>query len=147
MFAALAVAANRKTFFLWLAPRIRAALIMKPGLKLGGVVGEHRKRRHAVIAKVLELIVAPDDAEVRLEFIERAPCHAKALDHFLTMGVGMRQSVVRAPLLAHRRRPIFQRPQLLRQRRIREAHFDSPTKISLCREAGIMRHAQSEYLS
>jgi hypothetical protein len=71
------------------------------------------------------LVVAPDDAEIGLEFIEHSARAPKALDHLKTMRVGMRLALVSSPLPAHRLRPIFHRTQAFRQRRIGQAYFDA----------------------
>jgi hypothetical protein len=54
---------------------------------------------------------------------------------------------VRAPLSAHRLRPIFEQTQALRQRRVGQAHLDAAAQIALNRKSGIMSDAKSEYLS
>src|SRR3990172_3995898 len=147
MIAAEPMTAHRKAFVLRLVPAIHAAPAVQPGLEIDLVVGEHGERWHAVFAVVLELIVAPDDAEIGLEFIEGAPRPAKPLDHFPAMGVGVGMALVRAPLPAHRLRPILDRTQPLRQRRVRQACLDAGTEVALNRKAGIMSDAKPEYLS
>jgi hypothetical protein len=136
-----------KLFFLGLIPGIHAPLIMQPRLHFHAVVGQHRERRHAILTVILELVVAPNDAKVGLEFIQGAPRHAKTLDHLLAVRIGMRPAIVRAPLAAHRLRPILQRAQMLRQRRVGQTDVNSAAKVSLCHQAGIMSHAKSKYLS
>src|SRR6266545_7974011 len=103
---------NRKALVFWLVPRIHAALIVHPGLYFYCVVGEHGKSGNAVFAIVLKLVVAPDNAEIRLKLIESAAGHAKAVDHCLAMCVRVRLTVVRSPLSLHRLRPIVDRAQV-----------------------------------
>jgi hypothetical protein len=72
------------------------------------------------------LIVAPDDAEIGLEFIQLAARPAKAFDHFKTMSIGMRLTLVGSPLPAHRLRPIIHGTQTLWQGRVGQAYLNAP---------------------
>src|SRR5882762_7854777 len=101
-----------------LIPRIYAARVAQPGLEFRRVVSKDGKRRHAVLSVVLELIVAPDHAKIRLKIVERAARGAKTVDHRSAMRVGMPLPIIHAPLPAHRLRPILDRAQALRQRGI-----------------------------
>ena len=70
MLAALPMAADREALVLGLIPRVHASLIVQPRLHFRRVVGENRKRGHTIVPVVLILVIAPDHAEVRLEFIQ-----------------------------------------------------------------------------
>src|SRR6266508_969106 len=109
---------NRKALVFWLVPRIHAALIVHPGLYFYCVVGEHGKSGNAVFAIVLKLVVAPDNAEIRLKLIESASRQSKAIDHRLPMLIGVRLTLVRSPLPSHWLGPVIDRSQILGERRI-----------------------------
>src|SRR5688500_17969459 len=109
---------NRKALILRLIPRIHAALIVHPGLYFQRVVGEHGKRGNAVFAIVLKLVVAPDNAEIRLKLIDSASRQSKAVDHRLPMLIGVRLTLIRSPLPSHWLGPIIDRSQTLGEHRI-----------------------------
>src|SRR2546425_12842021 len=116
---------DRKALVFRFIPRVHAALIVQPGLCLRCIVGEDGKRRNAVFAVVLKLVVSPDNAEVRLELIERSARPAKTVDHCLAMLVRMRLPFIGSPLLAHRLWPVIETPQRLGQRRVRQTYFNT----------------------
>src|SRR5262245_2604515 len=125
MLAALPMAADREALVLGFIPRVDAPLIVQPGLYFRRVIGQNRERRHTILPIVLKLVVAPDDAEIGLEFIKHSARPPKALDHLKTMRVGMRLALVSSPLPAHRLRPSVHRTQAFRERRIGQAYLDA----------------------
>src|SRR6476660_6291089 len=147
MLAALPMAADLEALVLGFIPRVDAPLIVQPRLYFRRVVGENRKRGHTIVPIVLILVIAPDHAEVRLEFIQFPARSPKAFDHVTAMGVGMSLAFVGSPLPAHRLGPIFHRMQALWQRWVSQAYLDAPAQISLNRKARIMSDAQTKYLS
>src|SRR5215467_4698761 len=109
--AALPMSADREALVLWLIPRVCPALVVQPWLYFRCIISENRKRGHAVFPVIFELVIAPDHAEVGLKLIEHAARPTKAIDHRLTMLVGMRLTVVASPLPAHSVRPVVERTQ------------------------------------
>src|ERR671918_931204 len=137
---------DREALFLRLIPRIHASLIVQPRLYLRRVVGKNRKRGHAVVTIILILVVTPDDAEIGLEFVQRAARPAKTVNHRLAMLLRMRPSFIGSPLATHSLRPVIDRTQPLRQCRICQAHLDPAGYVPLDREPWIMSDAKPKYL-
>src|SRR5215472_10233427 len=79
-----------------------------------------------LFAKILVLIIAPDDDEVGLERVERRANLAQPDQVLLAMPPGRRGSFVTAPLLAHRRRPSGGPAVLFGQARIGKHAFENP---------------------
>src|ERR1043166_8664746 len=127
------MSANGKALVLRFIPRVHTALIMQPGLCLGCIVCEKRKCWNAVFTVVLELVVPPNDAEIRLELIERPSRHAKAVNHGLPMLVRMRLPAIRSPLPPHRLGPVVERPQTIRQCRVFQTYFDTAGRVVFAR--------------
>src|SRR3989442_10579046 len=131
----------------WLVPPVLATLVNLPGLNVDRVVGQHRERRHAILAVVLVLVVAPQQHEVGLERIELGADLAEVVDHVAPMLLGVAQPVVGAPLLPHRRVPAGRRSERLGQQRVSEQQLDPPAQVALVRKAGVMGDAEPEDLS
>src|SRR5262249_3375939 len=108
------MARDRERLVLGLVPPVLAAVAL-PGLHVDGVVGEDRERRHAVLAVVLVLVVAPEQNEVGLEGIELGARLPEMMDQVVAVLVGVRRALVGAPLLARRRMPAGRRAKRLRQ--------------------------------
>ena len=68
------------------------------------------RRRHAVLAEVLVLIVAPDQDEIRLEASSSRADLSELIDHVAAVPMEW-LAPRRAPLLPHRRMPAFGRAQ------------------------------------
>src|SRR6266536_2724256 len=126
MLAAFPMAADRDALVFGLVPRVHTPLIVQPRLHFRRIVGENGKRGHTIVPIVLILIVAPDDAEIGLEFIQLSARPAKAFDHVAAMRVGMSLTLVGSPLPAHRLRPIIHGTQRLWQGRVGQAYLDAP---------------------
>src|ERR1043166_4111157 len=141
------MSANGKALVLRFIPRVHTALIMQPRLCLSFIVRKHGKCWNAVFTVVLELVVPPNDAEIRLELIERPSRHPKAVNHGLAMLVRMRLPAIRSPLPPHRLGPVVEAPQGVRQRRLFQTYFDTAGQVSLHRKTRIMRDAEPKYLS
>src|SRR5262245_10932906 len=118
-----------------------------PGLHVDRVVGEHRERRHAVLAIVLVLIVAPQEDEVRLESIQLGPGLPEVVNEVAPVLVGVARAFIGAPLLAHRGMPARGRPQALGQERIGEQQLDPAAHVALIAERRIVGDAEPEDLS
>src|SRR6266481_8932954 len=126
MLATFPMAADHEALVFGLIPRVHTSLIVEPRLHFCRIIGENGKRGHTIIPIILILVVAPDHAEIGLEFIQLPARPAKAFDHVAAMSVGMSLALVGSPLPAHRLRPIIHRTQTLRQRRVGKAYLDAP---------------------
>src|SRR4029077_1226840 len=126
MLAAFPMTPDQEALVFGLIPRVHTSLIVEPRMHFRRIVGENRKRGHTIIPIVLILVVAPDHAEIGLEFIQLPARPAKAFDHVVAMRVGMSLALVGSPLPAHRLRPIIHRTQTLRQRPVGQAYLDAP---------------------
>src|SRR4030095_5567388 len=104
MLAALPVTPDRDALVFGLVPGVHTSLIVQPRLHFRRIVGENGKRGHTIVPIVLILIVAPDDAEIGLEFIQLPARPAKAFDHVAAMRIGMSLALIDSPLPAHRLR-------------------------------------------
>ena len=130
-----------------LVPDVGAPAAVGPRLRVHGFIGEDGEGRHAVFVVVLVLVVTPQHAQVGLELVQRASGDAEAVDQVLAVRVGVALAVVRAPLLAHGRRPVVDVAQPVRQRRVLQAHLDAAGHVALKPESRVVRDAQAEYLS
>src|SRR5262245_28697431 len=126
MLAALPMATDCETLFLGFIPRVHTSLIVQPWLHLRRIVGENRKCGHTVISIVLILIVAPDHAEIGLEFIQLPARAAKPFAHVAAIRIGMPLAFVGSPLSTHGLRPVVYRTQMLWQGRVGQAYLDAP---------------------
>ncbi len=144
--AAGAVAFHADRVLVGLVPRVASPLVALPGLEVHGVVRENGKGGHAVLAKILVLIVAPDEHEVGVEGVELAADLAKLVDQVLAVLVGVRLALVIAPLLAHGGVPVFHRAKLLGKPGVLQALLRAPAHIALGAEVRVMGDAESEYL-
>ena len=128
-------------------PPVLATLVTLPGLNVDRVVGQHRERRHAILAIVLVLVVAPQQHEIGLERIELGADLAEVVDHVAPMLLGVAQSFVGGPLSSHRRMPVRGRPQRLGQQRVGEQELDAPAEVALVTQWRVVRDAKAEKLS
>ena len=145
--AGRAVALHGEGFIVRLVPHVAPAAIALPRLNVDGVVSEYGERGHAVFAKILVLIVAPDQHAVGLERVEFAADLAELVDHFLAMLIGVALTAIIAPLLAHRRVPVFHGPQVRGQGGIVEALLRAPAHVRLRRKVGEVSDAETENLT
>src|SRR5262249_57108078 len=98
------LARDRERLVAGLVPRVLTAVTL-PGLHVDRVVGEDRERRHAVLAIVLVLIIAPEQHEIGLERVQLGARLAEVVDQVVAVLVGVRRPLVGTPLLARRRMP------------------------------------------
>src|SRR5579859_3990518 len=91
---------------------------MRPRLGLELVVSQDAEGRDHVLSKVLVLVIAPDDDEVRLEVVEYLAGLADLVDDTRSMGLAHATALVRAPFLAQPLRPAIRGAQVLRQARV-----------------------------
>src|SRR5262245_64276252 len=138
MLAAWPMSTDREALVLGFIPGVDPPLIVQPRLYFRSVVGQNRERRHTILPVVLILVIAPDDAEIGLKFIQLPTRPPKAFDHFGAMGIRMRLALVGPPLPAHSLRPVIHRTQTLWQGRVGQAYLDAPAQIPLDRKARIM---------
>src|SRR5262245_52087877 len=115
MLATWPMATDREALVFGLIPRVDPSLIVQPWLYFRCVIRQNRERRHAIFPIILILIVAPDDTEIGLEFIQLPARPAKAFDHIAAMRVGMSLALVGPPLMAHGLWPIVHGTQALWQ--------------------------------
>src|SRR5947209_4878571 len=146
MFRARPVAGDRERLVLGLIPPVLATMAL-PGLNIDGVICEDRERRHAVLAVVLVLIIAPEQYEIGLERVELGTDLSEVMDQVVPMLLGVIRALVGAPLLTHRRMPAGRRAERLRQQRIGEQQLDAAGHVALVRERGVVRDAEAEDLA
>src|SRR5204862_571976 len=82
-----------------LSPRVTPPAL--EGLARDIVPGQYTEGRNNVLLKVLVLIIAPDQQEVRLEGIDRRPQLAKAVHEPLPMCERRAEALIRAELVPH----------------------------------------------
>src|SRR5262249_47450451 len=145
IFGARTVTGDREGLVLGLVPPVLAAMSL-PGLHVDRVVGEDRERRHAVLAEVLVLIVAPEQDEIGLEGVELGADLPEVMDQVIAVLLGVAGPLVGAPLLAHGRIPALRRSPALRQQWIGHQELDAARHVALVRKRGVVRDAESEYL-
>src|SRR5712691_1777809 len=66
----------------------------------------HRERWHQVFMKILVLVVAPDQHEIRLEIVQSPPRATKTVDEHATVLFRRRQPFIVGPLGTHAFRPV-----------------------------------------
>src|SRR5262245_2564464 len=120
------MATDREALILGLIPRVDPSLIVQPGLYFRRMVSQNRERGHAIVPVVLILVVAPDHAEIGLEFIQLPARSAKPFDHVAAMRIGMPLAFVGSPLSTHGLWPVIHRTQTLWQGRVGQAYLDAP---------------------
>src|SRR5262249_14740607 len=108
IFRRLAVAVQLQRPVARLIPAVRlAAIIVVPGLELEiGVVAEQAKGRNDVFAKILVLVVTPDEDEIRVEVVEDLADGAEVVAKPLAAAVSRRQAVVVAEFGEQLVRPV-----------------------------------------
>jgi hypothetical protein len=106
------------------------------------VVGENAERRDYVLFKVLVLVVAPDQDEIRIELVQLLPDLLAVFDELLVMPSRVRGALIICELLEHLRRPV--RPVLPFVRDIRPSHAVIWPGWALERSSHSWEVAQSE---
>ena len=109
------------------------------------VVGADAVRRDDVLAKVLVLVVAPYQDEVRVERIERGPGLLHPADQIGTMPGRRRGALVVTPFGAHRLGPALRCPEVRRQIGVlHHAPENTGHPIIVPGQRRIMRYAQCQ---
>src|SRR5262245_43777792 len=112
-----------------LSPRVRGDARALPGPDLEVRIGLDAERGDDVLLKGFVLVIAPDQDEIGLEFVERLARPPESAGHLGAMGQGGGETLVVAPLAAEWFGPSRRVAEPLRQPGIGQGLAEGPAHV------------------